>query len=71
MSLQWKENGVAKHSKGFLNGQFPASFSLFFLFFSIGDSKYVLYDILMTTGFEPWTSGIGSNRSDNWASTTA
>ena len=23
------------------------------------------------TGFEPWTSGIGSNRSTNWATTTA
>ena len=23
------------------------------------------------TGFEPWTSGIGSDRSTNWATTTA
>ena len=27
--------------------------------------------ILQMTGFEPWISGVGSNRSTNWATTTA
>ena len=39
------------------------------LFFKkIGQFKYKFLPI---TGFEPWTSGIRSDRSTNWATTTA
>ena len=39
------------------------------LFFKkIGQFKY---NFLPMTGFEPWTSGIRSDRSTNWATTTA
>ena len=51
----------------FLNGPFPASFSLFSFFQYTVDSKQMLNlnNILLMTGFKPWTSGIGSNRSTN------
>ena len=39
--------------------------------FSSVESKYVHCKILPMTGFEPWASGIGSERSANWATTTA
>ena len=48
----------------------------FFFFFSsfhhntVG-SKQMFYKNLAMSGFEPWTSGIGSDRSANWATTTA
>ena len=38
----------------------------FFVFvYSTVNSKLVHYKTLPVTGFEPWTSGIGSNRSAN------
>ena len=40
----------------------------FIFVFSTVNSKYVLYKILPMIGFEPLISGIGSNRSANWAS---
>ena len=47
--------------------------SLFFFFFYFClftvNSKNLQYKILLMTGFEPQTSGIGSNCSVNWATT--
>ena len=44
----------------------------FFIFvFSIQLTVNVRYKFLPMTGFEPRTSGIGSDRSTNWATTTA
>ena len=43
----------------------------FFIFvFSIQLTVNVQYKFLLMTGFKPQTSGIGSNRSTNWATTT-
>ena len=56
------------------NGPFPASFSLFSSFQYTVDSKQnVQYtnEFLPMTGYEPQTFGIGSDRSTNWATTTA
>ena len=49
---------------------------LFFIFvFSIHSwqktNVQYINKFLPMTGFEPWTSGIGSNRSTNWATATA
>ena len=57
----------------FKNGPFPASFPLFSSFQYTVDSKQMFYinKFLPMTGFEPRTSGIGSDRSTNWATTTA
>ena len=46
---------------------------LFFFIFVLStvSSKYAHYRILLVTGFEPWISGIGGDRSANWATTTA
>ena len=44
---------------------------LYFRLFNAVDSKNVQYKILSMTGFESQTSGIGSNCSTNWATTTA
>ena len=46
---------------------------LFFLIsvFSIQFTVNIQYKFLPMTGFEPWTSGIRSDRSTNWATTTA
>ena len=57
----------------FLKWAIPASFSLFSSFQNTIDSKQMfnIYKILPMTGFEPRTSGIGSDRSSNWATTTA
>ena len=53
------------------NGPFPATFSFSFVF-SIQLTVYkVQYKSLPMTEFEPLTSGIGSNRCTNWATTTA
>ena len=51
----------------FLNGPFPASFSLFSAFQYTVDSKQMFNKniFLPLTGFEPWTFGIGSDRSTN------
>ena len=57
----------------FLNGPFPASFSLFSSFQYSVDSIQ-MFDInkfLPMTGFEPRASGIRSDRSTNWATTTS
>ena len=44
----------------------------FFIFvFSIQLRINIQYKILPMTGFEPWTSWIGSDPSTNWATTTA
>ena len=44
----------------------------FFIFvFSIKLTVYVQYKFLPMTGFQPWTSGIGSDRSTNCDTTTA
>ena len=51
------------------NGPIPASFFLFFVF-SIQLTVNVQYKILPMTGFEPRISGIESDRSINWATTT-
>ena len=57
----------------FLNGLFPASFSLFSSFQYTVDSKQMfnVNKYLPMIGFEPWTSCIGSDRSTNWATTTS
>ena len=59
---------------GFIkNGPFPASFSLYSSFQYTVDSKqmFIMNKFLPMTGFEPRTSGIGSDHSTNWAKTTA
>ena len=43
----------------------------FILIFSIQLTANVQYKFLPMTWFEPQTSGIGSNRSTNWATTAA
>ena len=47
-----------------------ASFSLF-SYFQIQLTVHVQYKFLPMTGFKPWTSGIRSAHSTNWATTTA
>ena len=49
----------------FKNGLISASFSLFFVF-SIQLTVNVQYKFLPMAGFEPLTSGVGSNRSTNF-----
>ena len=49
-----------------LNGPFPAFFLSIFVF-SLQLTVNVQYRFLPMTGFEPRTSIIGSNRSNNWA----
>ena len=55
------------------NWPFSASFTLFSFFHYTVDSKQMFYTnkLLPMTGFEPRTSGTGSDRSTNWATTTA
>ena len=55
------------------NGPILASFSLFSSFQYTVDSKQMfnINKFLPMTGFEPRTSGFRSNRSTNWATTTA
>ena len=45
--------------------------SLFSSFQQLTFGKYVCYKNLPMTGFEPRTSGFGSNHSSNWATTTS
>ena len=52
------------------NGPFPASF-FFISVFSIQLTINDQFNFLPMTGFEPRTSGIGSNHSTNWITTTA
>ena len=52
-----------------VNGPFLASYSLFRLFNSKQQTRGQ-YKSLPITGFKPRTSGVGSDRSANWASTT-
>ena len=60
----------AKKSSYWKKWAIPGLF--FFIFvFSIQLTVNVRYKFLPMTGFEPRTSGIGSNRSTNWATTTA
>ena len=45
---------------------------LFIIFvFSIQLTVYVQYKFFLMSEYNPWTSGIRSNRSTNWATTTA
>ena len=54
----------------FKNTSLPVSF--FFIFvFSMQLTVNVNYNFLLMTGFEPWTAGVGSNHSNNWATNTA
>ena len=57
----------------FFNGQSPASFSLIKSFQYTVDSiqMFNVNKFLSMTRFELWPSGIGSNRTTNWATTTA
>ena len=52
------------------NGPFPSSFFFIFIF-SIQLTANVQYKCLPMSGFELRTSGIRSNHSTNWATTTA
>ena len=45
-------------------------FFLYFCLFNTVDSKKCPVSILTKTGFEPQTSGVGGDRSTNWATTT-
>ena len=56
---------------GFFNKNWaiPAPFFCIFVFSKV-NSKYVHYLIFPMTGFEPRTSGIVSDHSANWATTT-
>ena len=70
------ESGKIKQQKWIFfkkNGPFLASFSLFSSFQYTVDSKQMfnINKFLPMTGFEPRTSGIGSDRSTNWAKTTS
>ena len=49
----------------FLDGPFPASFSLFSYFYYSSQYTNILYESLPMAGFEPRTSGVGSNHSSN------
>ena len=59
--------------KVFFKWAIPGLLSLFSFFQYTVDSKQMFYinKFLPMTGFEPRTSGIGSDRSTNWATTTA
>ena len=59
--------------KIFFKWAIPGLLSLFSFFQYTVDSKQMFYinKFLPMTGFEPRTSGIGSNRSTNWTTTTA
>ena len=68
------ERFQSKSHTTYKNGPFPASFSLFSSFQYTVDSIIQMFDInkfLLITGFETRTSGIGSNRSTSWATTTS
>ena len=58
----------------FLNGPFTAIFFFIFVFsihsWQLTNVQYI-NKVLPMTGFEPQTSGIGSDHSTNWATTTA
>ena len=48
----------------FINGPFPSSFFLFFVFSTL-NSGYVNYIMFPITRFEPWTSGIERDHFEN------
>ena len=62
----YKQNVHSKMMHFLKNGPLSASFIYFRLF----NTANVEYWFLPMTGFEPRTSGILSNRSTNWATTT-
>ena len=70
-TVHWKDKIKEKGLtwKDFLNRLFPASFCLFFRIFNTVDSKHCPTIFLPMTGFEPRTSGVGSDRTTNWATT--
>ena len=49
----------------------PGLFFLYFRLFNTVDCKQMFDKSLPMTGFEPRISGVGGNRSTNWATTTA
>ena len=49
----------------------PGLFFIYFRLFNTVDNKQMFNKILPMTGVEPRTSGIGSDRSTNWAATTS
>ena len=56
------------------NVPFPAYFYFYFSSFQYTVDSKQMFNIktfLPMTGFDPWTSGIVSDRSTNWATTTA
>ena len=64
-----KNNFNSSPTFGF-NVTIPASF--FFIFvLSTANSKWMLYKNLHMTGFELWTSAVGSNSSAHWATATS
>ena len=52
----------------FFDGPFPASFSLFFFNFQLMQFVGIILPVL---GFEPGITGVGSDCSTNWVTTTA
>ena len=54
----------------FFKWAIPGRFFLYFRLFNTVDSEY-MNQILPMTGFETWTSDVGSNRSTNWVIATA
>ena len=63
MHLVWLESFFKKWAN-------PGIF--FFIFvFSTQMTEHIQYKFLPMTGYEQWTSGVGSDRSTNWATATA
>ena len=57
-------------SESFFKWGIPGLF-LFIFIFSIQLKIDIQYNLFLMTGFEPLPSGVRSNRSTNWATTTA
>ena len=69
-SYPWAITSYPSRSTFFIKMAIPGLF--FFIFvFSVQLTVNIQYKFLPMTGFEPRTSGIGSDRSTNWATTTA
>ena len=69
--MEGAEEYPGQRSKNVFKGPFPASFFFIFFFSLQLTITNVLYKRLPMTGFELWTSGVRSNHSTNWATTTA
>ena len=72
-SRRERENisGPNENDDVFKNGLLPASFSLFSSFLYSWQKTNVLYKSLLMATFKLQTSGVGSDRSTNWVTTTA